>query len=86
MNTPLGSFRVDALWAEYGVAAEIDGAAWHLNAPNWERDLQRQNKILASGLMLLRFPVRRLRTDGAGVHTEIRTALHYRRDFLRPAQ
>jgi very-short-patch-repair endonuclease len=83
VNTPLGSFRVDALWAEYGVAVEIDGASWHLNAPNWERDLQRQNKLLVSGLLILRFPVRRLRTDRAGVLAEIRTALHYRRNFLR---
>lgn len=85
VDTPLGSFRVDALWAEYGVAVEIDGASWHLNAPNWERDLQRQNKLLVSGLTLLRFSVRRLRNDPAGVLAEIRATLHYRRNFLRVA-
>lgn len=83
VNTPLGTFVVDALWAEYGVAVEIDGASWHLNAPNWERDLQRQNKLLVSGLTLLRFSVRRLRDDPTGVLAEIRAALHYRREFAR---
>lgn len=73
-----GSFLIDALWREYGVGVEIDGAAWHLGALSWERDLRRQNLITGKGIVLLRFPVVRLRGDPAGVLAEVRAALSMR--------
>jgi hypothetical protein len=60
--TPGGTFFVDALWRRQWVAAEADGAAFHLSAEDWAKDLERQNRLLATGLRLLRFPVRRLRS------------------------
>ena len=78
VRTPKGSFVVDVLWREYGVAVEIDGAAWHLNAPSWENDLRRQNLLHISGLLLLRFPVKRLKADRRGVVAETRAALQLR--------
>jgi very-short-patch-repair endonuclease len=78
VRTPGGVFRVDALWREFGVAVEIDGAAWHLGAVPWEHDLHRQNLLQSSGLLLLRFPVRRLRDDPSGVLSELRSALKFR--------
>ncbi|HEX3811998.1 MAG TPA: DUF559 domain-containing protein [Mycobacteriales bacterium] len=78
VRTPGGVFRVDALWRELGVAVEIDGAAWHLGAVPWERDLHRQNLLMSSGLLLLRFPFRRLRDDPTGVIDELRGALRFR--------
>lgn len=61
VDTPLGTFFVDALWRQYGVAAEADGAAFHLSAEDWSEDLVRQNAIQGTGLVLMRFPIRRLR-------------------------
>ena len=69
--TPGGTFHVDALWRRQWVAAEADGAAFHLSAQDWAGDLERQNCLLATGLRLLRFPVRRLRRQGADCGRQI---------------
>jgi very-short-patch-repair endonuclease len=69
--TPAGTFFVDALWRGKGVAAEADGRAWHLGAADWAADLKRQNALHGVGLVLLRFPVPRLRCDGAACGREI---------------
>jgi very-short-patch-repair endonuclease len=69
--TPAGTFFVDALWRQQGVAAEADGAAFHLSAADWAADLARQNALHGVGLVLLRFPVRRLRADPGACASEI---------------
>ena len=69
--TPGGTFHVDALWRRQWVAAEADGAAFHLSAEDWGKDLERQNCLLATGLRLLRFPVRRLRSRPVACGGEI---------------
>jgi very-short-patch-repair endonuclease len=69
--TPGGTYFVDALWRRRWVAAEADGATYHLSAEDWSRDLERQNCLLATGLRLLRFPVRRLRARGVDCGREI---------------
>lgn len=68
-------FRVDALWEAERLVVEIDGQAWHLGAAAWEQDLRRQNLLIAAGYTVLRFPVRRLRDDPAGVIAEVAAAL-----------
>ncbi len=73
--TPQGRFFVDALWRRHGVAAEADGAAFHLSADDWSHDLERQNAIHGVGLVLLRFPIRRLRSAQRACGEELRAAL-----------
>ncbi|WNV75660.1 hypothetical protein [Geodermatophilus sp. DSM 44513] len=63
IETPSGTFFVDAFWRRTRVAAEADGAAFHLSASDWSSDLGRQNAIQGAGVRLFRFPVRRLRTE-----------------------
>jgi very-short-patch-repair endonuclease len=75
VDTPLGTFFVDALWRQYGVAAEADGAAFHLSAKDWSEDLVRQNAIQGTGLVLMRFPIRRLRGAPSFCAQEIWAAL-----------
>jgi len=43
VQTPFGTYFVDALWRELGVGAEADGAGFHLSAEDWSDDLVRQN-------------------------------------------
>ena len=62
VETRLGTYWVDALWRELGVGAEADGAAFHLSAEDWGRDILRQNAVQEVGIRLIRFPVRRLRS------------------------
>ncbi|MGY1602009.1 hypothetical protein [Geodermatophilus sp. SYSU D00815] len=64
ITTPADIFFVDAYWRHQRVAAEADGAAFHLSAADWDGDLRRQNAIQGVGVRLLRFPVRRLRWAG----------------------
>jgi hypothetical protein len=63
VETTQGTFFVDAYWRSRRVAAEADGAAFHLSAVDWGRDLRRQNAIQGTGVRLFRFPVRRLRAE-----------------------
>lgn len=71
VETSSGIFFVDALWRERKVAAEADGMAYHLGSRDWEADLRRQNALHGAGLVVLRFPVRRLRLDGEACGREI---------------
>lgn len=68
-------YRVDSLWRAAGLAVEIDGARWHLDAAAWERDLRRANDLQAAGLRLLRFSVRQLVTEPEAVAAAVRAAL-----------
>jgi hypothetical protein len=61
IDTPAGTYFVDAYWREAKVAAEADGATFHLSANDWSSDLTRQNAIQGAGVRLFRFTVRRLR-------------------------
>ena len=76
--TPRGRFQVDALWRAHGVAAEADGAGFHLSAEDWSKDLIRQNAIQGLGVRLLRFPVRRLRSMPDECGHELENALGLR--------
>lgn len=75
METAYGTVLLDALWSAAGVAVEIDGARWHLDATAWEADQRRQNAIQASGVLVLRFTVHRLVHDIDNVIAEIRAVL-----------
>jgi hypothetical protein len=63
LETARGTVWLDAFWRRQRLAAEADGAAFHLSADDWQRDLVRQNTILGEGVRVVRFPVRRLRTQ-----------------------
>jgi hypothetical protein len=63
IETPRGTYFVDAYWRHARVAAEADGAAFHVSAGDWGYDLTRQNAIQGMGVRLFRFPVRRLRAE-----------------------
>jgi len=71
VQTSVGTFHLDAYWRRHGVAAEADGAAFHLSAADWDRDLRRQNAIGELDIRLLRFPVRRLRWERRSCGMEI---------------
>lgn len=63
IETPSGTYFVDAYWRRQRVAAEADGAAFHLSASDWASDLRRQNALQGARVTLFRFPVRRLRAE-----------------------
>lgn len=63
IETPSGTYFVDAYWRRARVAAEADGAAFHLSAEDWSADLRRQNALQSVRVTLFRYPVRRLRAE-----------------------
>lgn len=71
IETEVGTFFLDAYWREQRLGVEADGAAFHLGAEDWNRDLRRQNAIHSAHVRLLRFPVRRLRWERAECGAEI---------------
>jgi very-short-patch-repair endonuclease len=66
---------VDAWWQDSGVAAEVDSRAYHLSAEDQDRTTERHDRLVAYGILTLHFPPKRLRTDPAGVISEIRRAI-----------
>jgi very-short-patch-repair endonuclease len=73
--TASGRYFLDALWRSAGVGAEADGSAFHLSAEDWAEDLVRQNAVQGAGVVLLRFPVRRLRSDPVACGRELSALL-----------
>ena len=71
LETTGGTVFLDAYWRRQRLAAEADGAAFHLNAKDWEEDLVRQNAISGEGVRVLRFAVRRLRAQRKACGAEI---------------
>jgi hypothetical protein len=68
---------LDALWPRAGdpsVAAEVDGAL-HLEQRQWWSDQLRQNELMLSGTLVLRFPSALIRTEPALVANQLRRAL-----------
>jgi len=65
---------LDAVWVEWGVWAEIDGA-YHMDADQWWADMARHNELARREEVLLRFPASMLRDQPAAVAETIRRAL-----------
>lgn len=78
VETDCGVYHLDAYWRRQRVGAEADGAAFHLSAADWEKDIRLQNAIQGAGIRLLRFPVRRLRCEQDDCGADIERALHTR--------
>jgi very-short-patch-repair endonuclease len=51
---PNGRYYLDVLWAEFGLAIEIDGSH-HRSAAQWDDDLDRTAVVVAGGLRQIRF-------------------------------
>jgi len=75
VQTPYGTYFVDALWREQRIGVEADGAEFHLSARDWSDDLVRQNVIHVAGIVLMRYSLRRLRSFPARCGDELRAAL-----------
>ena len=65
---------LDALFEPWQVHVEIDGGQ-HLQARQAWADMRRQNDLWIAGIRVLRFPAWAVRSDPAGVITQVRAAL-----------
>lgn len=71
-------FRIDALWEGLRLGAEIDGREHHTREADFESDRVRQNLLLTSGLVLIRFSASQVMTDRAGAVSSTAAALRAR--------
>jgi very-short-patch-repair endonuclease len=69
-----GGRYLDALFEEWGVWVEVDGAH-HMSADEWWNDMKRHNELVRRGEVLLRFPAWMVRDEPAAVANTIRKAL-----------
>jgi very-short-patch-repair endonuclease len=65
----------DAWWEEAGVVAEVDSRAYHYSAEDWQRTMQRHDRLVAHGVLLLHFTPAQIRTAPQEVVEQIRAAL-----------
>jgi very-short-patch-repair endonuclease len=67
--------RVDFLFDPGMVIAEVDGRRNHTALLNREADMERDARLTAMGLRVMRFSYRRLTRDPDGVYVDLRDAL-----------
>jgi hypothetical protein len=65
----------DVWWRDAGVAGEVDSREWHLSPALWARTMARHDKMTAQGILVMHFTPRRIRSDGAKVIAELRSAI-----------
>jgi hypothetical protein len=71
---------LDRLFREERVNVELDGAKWHRSAADRERDLRRDSRLMARGLLVVRVTHARLMAEPDDVRRELRAILSRRRD------
>ena len=81
---PNGTFIAcpDAWWPEAGVAVEIDSKRWHASPDDWERTMDRHDKLSQHSIVTLHFTPHRLRNDRAFVMAAMKAA--YQSGAARP--
>ena len=73
---PSGKFIAcpDAWWPEAGVAVEVDSKRWHLNPDDWERTMDRHDRLGQYSIVTLHFTPHKLRSDQASVTAMLNNA------------
>ena len=85
VRLPTGVVYLDRLYEAEMVNVELDGAAYHGQPGQRERDLRRDTALAALGYITVRFSHVRLHADPAGVIAELLVILATRRAQLRGA-
>jgi hypothetical protein len=67
--------RVDAWWADAGVAAELGSGGWQLAPGNWAEAMRRQTRLAERGIIVLQLSARQLEDEPDAVLAAIRNAL-----------
>jgi hypothetical protein len=65
----------DAWWPQVGVAVEVDSREWHLSPQDWQKTMERHDRMAAAGIRLLHFSPRQIRAQPEAVIATIGRAL-----------
>jgi very-short-patch-repair endonuclease len=66
---------LDAFFADFNVAVELDGQLGHMTVDRWWADMRRDNRLQSEGTIVLRFPGFVVLGDGCAVARETAAAL-----------
>jgi len=75
VNMEVAGFRVDALWREQRVIAEVDGRRAHGTPDRMERDRGRDLALRAAGYLVVRYTWRQVTAEPELVAADLRAAL-----------
>jgi hypothetical protein len=64
----------DGWLADGGIALEMDSREYHLSPEDWQRTLERGNRLAGEGALVLHFTPERVRRDPVGVRREVERA------------
>jgi hypothetical protein len=67
--------RVDAWWADSGVAVELGSGGWQLAPGNWEEAMRRQTRLAEHGIIVLQLSPSQLADEPDAAAAAIRNAL-----------
>lgn len=74
-NRPVGEWRVDCYWLEYGLIVELDSYRYHNSRESWERDRLRERDARARGNEFRRYSWGDVFERPAQVEAELRPLL-----------
>ena len=74
-NATLLGFEIDLVWRDAGLAGELDGYASHGTRVAFERDRERDRKLVAAGWRTIRITWRQLRDDPDSLAGDLRAIL-----------
>jgi hypothetical protein len=77
--------RPDAWWPEFGVAVEVDSREWHLSPADWERTMDKHDRMSEFDILVLHFTPRQIRHQPDKVLARIRGTLDRRRGHVAAA-
>ena len=74
-NVRVGPYEVDFLWRAERIVVEIDGFRFHSSRAAFERDRERDTRLIAAGYAVLRFTWRQLVSSPEAVVARLAAAL-----------
>jgi very-short-patch-repair endonuclease len=92
LPTPVREFRVmvngrnyfvDFAYPEALLGIECDSSTWHTKPQHFEYDLRRQNDIVRTGMLLLRYTTKSIRTDAHRITRDVEHHLRARHPAFR---
>jgi hypothetical protein len=67
----------DAWWPHVSLAAEVDSQQWHMSAEDWQKTMERHDRMAAAGVRVLHFSPRLIATESDAVTRTMMQALSF---------
>jgi very-short-patch-repair endonuclease len=75
VNAMIGGFKVDFVWRDQRLIAEVDGAAYHSTSNRFETDRLRDRTLVAAGYRVIRVTWRQIKHERLALAVQVARAL-----------